>query len=37
MVLKEECISFKFAEQAKAELFTLCMNLFVEGLKKKSK
>eukprot|EP00931_Biecheleriopsis_adriatica_P102502 TRINITY_DN77465_c0_g1_i1.p1 TRINITY_DN77465_c0_g1~~TRINITY_DN77465_c0_g1_i1.p1 ORF type:complete len:428 (-),score=104.42 TRINITY_DN77465_c0_g1_i1:43-1326(-) len=30
-----ECISFKFAEQKRAELFTLCMNLFIDGLRKK--
>lgn len=29
-----ECISFKFAERRAAELFTLCMQLFVDGQKK---
>mmetsp|Transcript_66480 Transcript_66480/g.154488 ORF Transcript_66480/g.154488 Transcript_66480/m.154488 type:complete len:130 (-) Transcript_66480:43-432(-) len=28
-----ECISFKFAERKAAELFTLCMQLFVDGQK----
>jgi len=28
-----ECISFKFAEKKKAELFSLCMNLFIDGQK----
>lgn len=28
-----ECISFKFAEQKAAELFTLCMQIFVDGQK----
>lgn len=29
-----ECISFKFAERKAAELFTLCMQLFIDGQKK---
>merc|ERR1712217_676988 len=28
-----ECISFKFAERKGAELFTLCMQLFIDGQK----
>lgn len=28
-----ECISFKFAERKKAELFTMCMSLFLDGQK----
>lgn len=35
LVLQNECISFKFMEQEKAELFTLCLNLFIDGLRKK--
>lgn len=34
LLLLEECISFKFADAKKAELFTLCMNLFIDGLRK---
>mmetsp|Transcript_95521 Transcript_95521/g.169617 ORF Transcript_95521/g.169617 Transcript_95521/m.169617 type:complete len:396 (+) Transcript_95521:92-1279(+) len=30
-----ECISFKFAERKAAELFTMCMQVFIDGLKKK--
>lgn len=30
-----ECISFQFAAQEAAELFTLCMQMFVDGLKKR--
>merc|ERR1719499_1000092 len=29
-----ECISFKFAERKAAELFTLCMQLFIDGQRK---
>ena len=39
LTLENECISFDFAEQEKAELFILCLNilnLFIDGLRKKS-
>lgn len=36
LVLSNECISFKFADQERAEVFTLCLNLFIDGLRKKS-
>lgn len=36
LVLQNECISFKFEDQEKAEVFTLCLNLFIDGLRKKS-
>eukprot|EP00439_Symbiodinium_sp_Y106_P086841 s66_g36.t1 len=34
LLLPEECISFKFVDAKKAELFTLCMNLFIDGIRK---
>eukprot|EP00440_Ansanella_granifera_P057093 gb/GFBE01061889.1/.p1 GENE.gb/GFBE01061889.1/~~gb/GFBE01061889.1/.p1 ORF type:complete len:395 (+),score=84.28 gb/GFBE01061889.1/:1-1185(+) len=30
-----ECISFKFSDQEAAELFALCMQLFIDGLRKR--
>mmetsp|Transcript_22918 Transcript_22918/g.51577 ORF Transcript_22918/g.51577 Transcript_22918/m.51577 type:complete len:101 (-) Transcript_22918:84-386(-) len=34
LLLTSECISFKFEDEKKAELFTLCMNLFIDGIRK---
>jgi len=33
-LMSSECISFKFAERKAAELFTLCLQLFIDGQKK---